>query len=114
MFFAAYSRLYLLILLSDQVGTELQFTIEAMLRAAADPIKDERLITDVSRSSYPVMPNSMACTSPHLLSSAAVVATIQLTRTRNPLLQASCTNTFESQDRLGFSDFVRISQLITS
>ena len=49
-----------------------------------------------TRSSYPGMPNSMACTSPCLLLSAAVVATLRLMRTLNPLLRASCADTFMS------------------
>jgi len=36
------------------------------------------------------MPNSMTCTSPCLLLSAAVVATLRLMLTLNPLKRASC------------------------
>ena len=46
----------------------MKFTIEAVLRSAADPIKDEKTKdTPHTKSSYPAMPNSMAYTSPCLL-----------------------------------------------
>jgi len=51
--------------LSIQVVTKLQLTIEAMLRAAADPITDKRHIPYQIIISWNA--NSMACTSPSLL-----------------------------------------------
>ena len=70
----------------------MQLTIETMLQAAANPITHKRHIP--YQMLIVGMPKSMACTSPCLLLSAAVVSTLRLTRTFNPLLRASCAVTF--------------------
>jgi len=57
------------------------------------------------------MPNSMACTSPCLLLSAAMVATLRLMRTLNLLLRASCADTFMTWSWLAMAPvrFVQVS-----
>jgi len=62
---------------------KIHHTIESM-RTAADPITDEKHI--IPDHHIPGMPIPMVCTPPSLLLLAAVMETLRLARTRNPLL----------------------------
>jgi len=79
--------------LSIKVVSELQLTIEAILRAAADPITDKRHIPYQIIISWSDKLHDLYITL-FLLLSAAIVVTLRLNRTRKPLLRASCADTF--------------------
>jgi len=78
--------------MSIKVVTELQLTIEGMLRAAADPITDERHIPYHIIISWNAKLHGLYITL--FVDVSSVVATLRLTRTRKTLLRASCADTF--------------------
>ena len=78
------------------VVTDLQFIIEAMLRAAIDPFTAKKHISYQIIISWNAKFYSLYIALPSFLLSAAAVATLRLTRTRKLLLRASCANIFKT------------------
>jgi len=77
---------------SVKIVTELQLTIEFMLCAAAEPITDERHIQYQIVVSWNAKLHGLYITL--FVAISYSVATLRLMRTLNPLLRASCADTF--------------------